>query len=69
MDTDALVMDMPRMPDKIHPTMSARKVWAEYVVQWLARQRDPNAERPWELLPVDPENRKPHQPPLQFPVD
>jgi len=69
MDTNALVKDMPRLRDKIHPTMPARKVWAEYVVKWLARQRDPRADRPWELLPVDPDNQQPHQPPLQFPTE
>jgi hypothetical protein len=51
MDSNALFPDMPRLPDKIHPTMPARDEWARRVVDWLARQRRPTAERPWELAP------------------
>lgn len=49
MDTNALIGDMPRVSDKIHPTMSARQEWAKVVVEWLAREREPGAARPWEL--------------------
>jgi hypothetical protein len=53
MDTNTLVHDMPRVSDKIHPAMSARPVWARYVVEWLLRQRDPHGARPWDLLPAE----------------
>ncbi len=49
LDTDALYPGMPRLPDKIHPTMTARKDWAKRVVEWLARERKPNGAVPWEL--------------------
>ena len=52
MDTNALVKNMPRVSDKIHPTMAARKVWAKFVVGWLVRQRDTRAGQPWALLPA-----------------
>jgi lysophospholipase L1-like esterase len=50
MDTNALVHHMPRH-DGVHPSSKARRVWAEYVAGWLARQRDPEGESPWDLLP------------------
>jgi lysophospholipase L1-like esterase len=43
------VRDMPRLPDKIHPTMRARRQWAEFVVDWLAAERDPVGPRLWSL--------------------
>jgi hypothetical protein len=49
MDTNALIVHMPRAGDKIHPHMTARKDWAEVVLRWLSRQRDPNGSRPWQL--------------------
>ncbi|MCC6216936.1 MAG: SGNH/GDSL hydrolase family protein [Polyangiaceae bacterium] len=45
------VRDMPRLPDKIHPTMRARARWAGFVVEWLARERAPEPGRPWALRP------------------
>ena len=51
LDTNALVEQMPRTGDKIHPHMEARKDWAEVVLRWLALARDPAANRPWELKP------------------
>jgi hypothetical protein len=49
MDTNAIVKDMPRLDDKIHPTIGARKEWAKTVLDWLARERKPDGARPWEL--------------------
>ena len=40
---------MPRIGDKIHPTMAARKEWAERLIAWLAAHRKPTAGRPWEI--------------------
>lgn len=51
MDTNAIVKDMPRLSDKIHPTMPARKEWARTVVDWLARERKADGASPWELKP------------------
>ncbi len=51
MDTNVIAPGMPRLSDKIHPTMSARKDWAKIVIDWLARERDPNGKTPWQLKP------------------
>jgi lysophospholipase L1-like esterase len=51
MDTEVVYPDMPRLKDKIHPTIPARKIWAERVVQWLKKERRPTADRPWALAP------------------
>ena len=58
MDTNALVYNMPRH-DGVHPNSKARPVWAEYVAGWLARQRDPEGESPWDLLPPSEDNDGP----------
>lgn len=52
MSTDEVYPDMPRVGDKIHPTMPARDEWAKRVVDWLARHRQPVADRPWALDPA-----------------
>ncbi|HEX2732315.1 MAG TPA: SGNH/GDSL hydrolase family protein [Polyangiaceae bacterium] len=49
LDSNALVPDLERAKDKIHPSLPARKIWAEAVVGWLAHHRVPNADRPWLL--------------------
>ncbi len=49
MDTNAMVPDMERVEDGVHPSTAARSAWAKVAVEWLARQRVPTAERPWEL--------------------
>lgn len=46
-DDGSLVRDMPRLPDKIHPTMAARRRWAERVLRWLAEERAPGPAKPW----------------------
>lgn len=53
MDTNALMntADMPRISDGIHPTAKAREEWAEVVVNWLQREREPNGARPWTFRP------------------
>ena len=48
-DTNALVPPLERVGDKIHPTYPARRVWAETMLDWLARERDPNGPVPWQL--------------------
>lgn len=51
LDTDALVPNIPRVPDGIHPTMAARDEWAKIVVKWLAEERAPTPDQPWALKP------------------
>ena len=51
MDSNRLVPNMKRVKDGIHPTMKERERWAGIVVDWLARKRQPDAERVWELSP------------------
>jgi lysophospholipase L1-like esterase len=49
LDSTALVGDLERAKDKIHPSLAGRKVWATAVVRWLAEHRVATAERPWAL--------------------
>ncbi len=49
LDTNALISDMPRVSDGIHPTLPAREIWADVVVEWLQEHRKSNGERPWTL--------------------
>jgi lysophospholipase L1-like esterase len=51
LDSSALVPDLQRMKDHIHPAMQARKIWAKAVVDWLRKHRDPRGSRPWDLMP------------------
>lgn len=49
LDTPELYPEMPRLPDKVHPTIAARKEWAKRVMQWLLAHRLPHGDRPWDL--------------------
>ncbi|MCC6903331.1 MAG: SGNH/GDSL hydrolase family protein [Polyangiaceae bacterium] len=49
MDTEVVYPGMPRLGDKIHPTINARKEWAKRVVAWLAKERRPATGKPWAL--------------------
>ncbi len=51
MDTEVVYPDMPRLNDKIHPTIGARQEWAKRVVAWLAKERRPTPDKPWALAP------------------
>jgi lysophospholipase L1-like esterase len=51
LDSTALVGELPRLRDGIHPDMKARDVWAKAVLEWLARERDAAGPRPWDLKP------------------
>ncbi len=48
-DQEEIFPGMPRVGDKIHPTMAARKEWARRVLEWLGAHRRPAAGRPWEI--------------------
>ncbi len=52
LDSTRLVPDLERMSDGIHPTLEARERWADAVVDWLRRERLPNAARPWDFRPA-----------------
>lgn len=49
LDSTVLMGDLPRKRDKIHPSDAGREVWADAVMAWIAREREPNGERPWSL--------------------
>jgi len=49
LESDSIVHDVARKPDKIHPSDAAREVWADAVLAWLARERAGTPDRPWEL--------------------
>jgi lysophospholipase L1-like esterase len=49
LDSDTLVHELARKPDHIHPSDAAREVWADAVLDWLARERDANGKRPWDM--------------------
>ncbi|HEY6559630.1 MAG TPA: SGNH/GDSL hydrolase family protein [Polyangiaceae bacterium] len=49
LDSTALVGELPRLRDGIHPSTEGREMWAKAVLDWLARERDPAGARPWSL--------------------
>jgi hypothetical protein len=49
LDSSALVKDLPRGPDHIHPNAEGRVTWAEAVFQWLKQSRSSNGPKPWSL--------------------
>ena len=51
LDSNALVHDLPRGKDKIHPSAEGRQIWAKIVFDWLAKERQGNATQPWALKP------------------
>jgi lysophospholipase L1-like esterase len=51
LDSSALVPDLPRARDHIHPSMEARRTWAKAVAGWLAAHRVPSADKAWALAP------------------
>lgn len=51
LDSSALVPDLPRARDHIHPSMEGRRTWAKAVVGWLGQHRATSSARPWDLAP------------------
>lgn len=49
LDSTALVGNVPRGPDGIHPSTKGRADWAASVVGWLRARRDPDGPTPWAL--------------------
>jgi len=52
LDSDALVPYLPRGPDSIHPSLRGREIWADAVLDWLSRERDPEGQAPWQFKPT-----------------
>jgi lysophospholipase L1-like esterase len=50
-DTNEHAPPLERTGDHIHPTYPARRAWAKSLLDWIAREREPNASRPFELKP------------------
>lgn len=51
LDSNALVHDLPRGRDKIHPSAEGRQIWAKIVFDWLAKERVGSPKQPWALKP------------------
>jgi len=49
MDSNAIIRQMPRAGDHIHPSQAARKDWAQIVLSWLSQERAAQGARPWEF--------------------
>jgi lysophospholipase L1-like esterase len=49
LDSDTIVRELARKPDKIHPSDVGREVWADAVFTWLVHERQTGAERPWQF--------------------
>jgi len=49
LDSSALVPDLPRGRDHIHPSTEGRVRWASAVFGWLKQAREPAGPRPWSL--------------------
>jgi hypothetical protein len=49
LDSSALVPDLPRARDKIHPSKEGSRIWADRVFTWLSNERAGSPERPWAL--------------------
>ncbi|HEY4103774.1 MAG TPA: SGNH/GDSL hydrolase family protein [Polyangiaceae bacterium] len=54
LDSSALVPDLPRGRDKIHPSAEGREIWAEAVFQWLRKERVGDEKHAWALKPAPP---------------
>jgi hypothetical protein len=49
LDSSALVPNLPRGRDHIHPSTEGRAQWATAVFDWLKQTREPAGPRPWSL--------------------
>ncbi|HYQ47018.1 MAG TPA: SGNH/GDSL hydrolase family protein [Polyangiaceae bacterium] len=56
LDSNALVHDLPRGRDKIHPSAEGRQIWAKIVFDWLAKERIGGPKQPWALKPTPAAN-------------
>jgi hypothetical protein len=49
LDSNALVHDLPRGRDKIHPSSEGREIWSGIVFDWLSKERVGSPTQPWAL--------------------
>jgi len=56
LDSNALVHDLPRGKDKIHPSPEGRQIWAKVVFDWLAKERSGTPSQAWALKPESSES-------------
>jgi len=56
LDSNALVHDLPRGRDKIHPSAEGRQIWAKIVFDWLTKERVGSPKQPWALRPESSTN-------------
>jgi lysophospholipase L1-like esterase len=49
LDSNALVHELPRARDKIHPSPEGREIWAKIVFDWISRERIGSPKQPWAL--------------------
>ncbi len=56
LDSNALVHDLPRAHDKIHPSLEGRAIWAKIVCDWLAQERVGTPAQAWALRPEPASN-------------
>ncbi len=54
LDSNALVHDLPRGHDKIHPSPEGREIWAKVVFDWLSSERLGSDTQAWALKPELP---------------
>jgi lysophospholipase L1-like esterase len=60
LDSNALVHDLPRGRDKIHPSPEGRAIWADIVFHWLVQERVGSDSQPWALKPAPSAAASPH---------
>lgn len=56
LDSNALLHDLPRGRDKIHPSAEGRQIWAKIVFDWLTKERVGTPKQPWALRPEQTAN-------------
>lgn len=67
LDSHALLPDLERARDRIHPSLAARSRWAQAVVAWLTERRNPDGEQPWSwkdesgLFPAELADKMPRE--------
>lgn len=67
LDTSQLLdlAQMDRLSDGIHPTETARALWADAVIDWLRRHRSDDGKRPWDVVPESGSNAHDEQRPTE----
>jgi hypothetical protein len=48
-DTNAMISEMERTSDGVHPTIPERRRWAAFMIRWMLQNRKPDGKRPWDF--------------------